>query len=64
MAGKQETVRCGVVSFISRTGRECAIRKIREALEQKQKLNSGNGISFSNSSAIWTSILKTLFRFL
>ena len=38
--------------------------RTREALEQKRKQNSGNEISFSNSSAIWTSILKTLFRFI
>ena len=41
-----------------------AIRKTREALEQKRKQNSGSEISFSNSSAIWTSISKTLFRFI
>ena len=39
-------------------------KKNKRGLEQKQKQNSGNGISFSNSSVIWTSILKTLFRLL
>lgn len=39
-------------------------KKTREAFGQKQKQNSGREIFFSNSSAIWTLILKTLFRFI
>ena len=61
---QQETENYGAVSFITRTGKECAARRTNEALRQKERQMNGKEIFSSNSRRIWILVLKTSWKFI